>query len=154
MVSSWMQKLMLETPGLSEQKRHRAAFWQRNTLNMLSPANCFWLNPQAMVHYAKTDGESVRQGLKNFARDVEAKNIQMVEPDAFTVGKDLATIHGKVIFRNRLVELIHYAPTTDQVHKIAILIITPWSNKFYILDLTEEKSLVKHLTDHGFSVFI
>ncbi|MBK1683026.1 PHA/PHB synthase family protein [Rhodoferax fermentans] len=153
-LSSRMQKLSLEAPGLSEHERHRAAFWQRNTLNMLSPTNFFWLNPQAMAQYAKTDGESVRQGLKNFARDVEANNIQMVEPDAFTVGKDLATTLGKVIFRNRLVELIHYAPTTDQVRQMPILIVTPWINKFYILDLTEKKSLVKYLTDQGFSVFI
>ncbi|WP_180125107.1 alpha/beta hydrolase [Rhodoferax sp. BLA1] len=153
-LSSRMQKLSLEAPGLSEHERHRAAFWQRNTLNMLSPTNYFWLNPQAVAQYAKTDGESVRQGLKNFARDVEAKNIQMVESDAFVVGKDLGTTPGKVIFRNRLVELIHYAPTTDQVRSMPILIVTPWINKFYILDLTEKKSLVKYLTDQGFSVFI
>lgn len=153
-VSSRMQKLSLEAPGLSEHERHRAAFWQRNFLNMLAPNNFFWLNPQAMEQYAKTQGESLRKGLKNFARDVEAKNILMVEPDAFTVGKDLATTAGKVIFRNRLVELIHYAPTTDQVRAMPILIVTPWINKFYILDLTEKKSLVKYLTDQGFSVFI
>lgn len=153
-VSSRMQKLSLEAPGLSEHERHRAAFWQRNFLNMLAPNNFFWLNPQAMEQYAKTQGESLRKGLKNFARDVEAKNILMVEPDAFTVGKDLGTTPGKVIFRNRLVELIHYAPTTDQVRAMPILIVTPWINKFYILDLTEKKSLVKYLTDQGFSVFI
>jgi len=153
-ISSRMQKLSLETPGLSENERHRAAFWQRLFLNMLAPTNCFWLNPQAIERYAKTNGDSVSQGLRNFVRDVEAKNIQMVEPDAFVVGKDLGTTPGKVIFRNRLVELIHYAPTTDQVRKMPILIITPWINKFYILDLTEKKSLVKYLTDQGFSVFI
>jgi len=153
-VSSRMQKLSLETPGLSEHERHRAAFWQRIFLNMLAPTNCFWLNPQAIERCAQTNGDSVSQGLKNFARDVAAKNIQMVEPDAFVVGKDLGTTPGKVIFRNRLVELIHYAPTTDQVRQMPILIVTPWINKFYILDLTEKKSLVKYLTDQGFSVFI
>lgn len=153
-MSSRLQKLSYEAPGMSEHERHRAAFWQRNYLNMLSPDNFFWLNPKAMDRYAKTQGESLRLGLKNFARDVEAKNIQMVEPDAFVVGKDLATTAGKVIFRNRLVELIHYAPTTDKVREMPILIVTPWINKFYILDLTEKKSLVKHLTDQGFSVFI
>jgi len=153
-VSSRLQKLSLEAPGLSEHERHRAAFWQRNYINMLAPNNFFWLNPQAMDQYAKTKGESVRKGLKNFARDVEAKNIQMVESDAFVVGKDLATTLGKVIFRNRLVELIHYAPTTDKVRQMPILIVTPWINKFYILDLTEKKSMVKYLTDQGFAVFI
>ena len=96
----------------------------------------------------------MKAGWENFQRDALAKNIQMVEPDAFTVGKDLAVTPGKVVFRNRLVELIHYAPTTEQVRATPIVIITPWINKFYILDLTAKKSMVKYLTDQGFSVFI
>jgi polyhydroxyalkanoate synthase len=153
-LSSRLQKLTLETPGLSGHERQRAAFWQRNWLNMLAPNNFFWLNPQAMARAVQTHGQSVGKGLKNFARDVDAKNIQMVEPDAFLVGKDLATTPGKVVFRNRMVELIHYAPTTEQVRQTPLLIIMPWINKFYILDLTAKKSMVKHLTDQGFSVFI
>lgn len=152
--SNRLQKICLETPGLSGHARRRAAFWQRTWLNMMSPTNFFWLNPQAMARCIKTNGGSVQQGYQNFIRDAAAKNIQMVEPDAFTVGKDLATTPGKVIFRNRLVELIHYAPSTKQVRTMPILIITPWINKFYILDLTAQKSMVKHLTDQGFSVFI
>ncbi|HEY8905824.1 MAG TPA: alpha/beta fold hydrolase [Rhodoferax sp.] len=153
-ITSRLQKLSLEAPGLSDHEHHRAAFWQRNFLNMLSPTNYFWLNPHAIDQFSKTQGESVRQGLKNFVRDVEAKNIQMVESDAFKVGKDLGTTPGKVVFRNRMVELIHYAPTTDKVRKMPLLIVTPWINKFYILDLTPKKSLIKYLTDQGFSVFI
>jgi polyhydroxyalkanoate synthase len=149
-----LQQICLETPGLSGHERQRAAFWQRNWLNLMSPTNFFWLNPQAMARCVETKGGSVQEGLKNFMRDVADKNIKMVEPDAYVVGKDLATTAGKVIFRNRLVELIHYAPTTQQVRAIPILIITPWINKFYILDLTSQKSMVKHLTDQGFSVFI
>jgi polyhydroxyalkanoate synthase len=87
-------------------------------------------------------------------RDMDAKNILMVEPDAFVVGKDLGTTPGKVVFRNRLLELIHYTPTTTEVRAMPILIVTPWINKYYILDLTAQKSMVKHLTDQGFSVFI
>jgi hypothetical protein len=101
-----------------------------------------------------TSGASLATGFQNFMRDVKAKNIQMVEPDAFVVGKDLATTPGKVVFRNRLVELIHYAPTTEKVRATPIVIVTPWINKFYILDLNAKKSLVKYLTDQGFSVFI
>ena len=149
-----LQQISLETPGLSGHARRRAAFWQRNWLNAMSPTNFFWLNPQAMARAVETKGGSLQEGLNNFLRDVAAKNIQMVEPDAFVVGKDLATTPGKVIFRNRLVELIHYAPTTKEVRAMPILIITPWINKFYILDLTAQKSMVKHLTDQGFSVFI
>jgi len=153
-VTHRMQDLALKTPGMSEHDRHTVAFWQRNWLNMMAPTNQFWLNPQAMERFIQTGGESVTRGLKNFVRDAKAQNIQMVDPEAFKVGKDLGTTAGKVIFRNRMVELIHYAPTTDKVHQMPLLIITPWINKYYILDLTEKKSLVKHLTDQGYSVFI
>jgi len=149
-----LQDMYFETPGLSDKERRRAAFWLREWLNMVAPTNYFWLNPVAMRRFVETNGESLRQGWENLQRDVKAKNILMVEPDAFTVGKDLATTPGKVVFRNRLVELIHYAPTTDKVRATPIVITTPWINKFYILDLTAKKSMVKHLTDKGFSVFI
>jgi len=149
-----LEDMYFETPGLSDKERRRSAFWLRNWLNMVAPTNFFWLNPVAMRRFVETNGESLRQGWENFQRDAEAKNIQMVEPDAFTVGEDLATTPGKVIFRNRLVELIHYTPTTEKVREMPIVIITPWINKFYILDLTARKSMVKYLTDQGFSVFI
>ncbi|HLO64143.1 MAG TPA: alpha/beta fold hydrolase [Azonexus sp.] len=149
-----LEDMFFETPGLSDRERRRAAFWLRKWLNMVAPTNFFWLNPVAMERFVETNGESLRQGWGNFLRDLKAKNILMVEPDAFTVGEDLATTPGKVVFRNRLVELIHYAPTTDKVRAMPIVIITPWINKFYILDLTAKKSMVKHLTDQGFSVFI
>jgi len=149
-----LQDMYFETPGLSDKERRRAAFWSRKWLNMVAPTNFFWTNPVALERAVATQGESLRRGWANFQRDVAAKNIQMVEPDAFTVGKDLATTPGKVVFRNRLVELIHYTPTTEKVRAMPIVIVTPWINKFYILDLNPKKSLVKYLTDQGFSVFI
>ncbi len=149
-----LEDMLFETPGLSYKERRRSAFWLRNWLNMVAPPNFFWLNPAAMQRFVETKGESLKLGWANFLRDAEAKNILMVEPDAFDVGKDLATTPGKVVFRNRLFELIHYAPTTEKVRAMPIVITTPWINKFYILDLTARKSMVKHLTDQGFSVFI
>ncbi len=149
-----LEDMFFETPGLSDKERRRSAFWLRNWLNMVAPTNFFWLNPVAMRRFVETNGESLRQGWEHFQRDLKAKNILMVEPDAFTVGEDLASTPGKVVFRNRLVELIHYEPTTAKVRAMPIVIITPWINKFYILDLTARKSMVKHLTDQGFSVFI
>ena len=148
------EDMLFETPGLSDKERRRSAFWLRNWLNMVAPTNFFWLNPVAMKRFVETSGGSLKQGWENFQRDVKAKNILMVEPDAFKIGEDLATTPGKVVFRNRLVELIHYAPTTEKVRAMPIVIITPWINKFYILDLTARKSMVKYLTDQGFSVFI
>jgi polyhydroxyalkanoate synthase subunit PhaC len=149
-----LQDMYFETPGLSDKERRRAAFWSRKWLNMVAPTNFFWLNPVVMERFIRTRGQSAVRGFQNFQRDLKAKNIQMVEPDAFIVGKDLATTAGKVVFRNRLVELIHYAPTTEKVRATPIVIVTPWINKFYILDLTAKKSMVKYLTDQGFSVFI
>jgi len=110
-----LEDMLFETPGLADKERRRSAFWLRNWLNMVAPTNFFWLNPVAMQRFAETNGESLRQGWENFQRDVKARNILMVEQDAFKVGEDLATTPGQVIFRNRLVELIHYAPTTEQV---------------------------------------
>jgi len=149
-----LEDMLFETPGLSDKERRRAAFWVRKWLNAMAPTNFFLSNPLAMRRFIDSNGESLKKGLHNLLRDIRAKTIRMVEADAFTVGVDLATTPGQVVFRNRLVELIHYTPTTAQVHATPIVIITPWINKFYILDLTPAKSMVKYLTDRGFSVFI
>ncbi len=143
-----------ETPGLSERESRRSGFWLRKWMNAVAPTNFFWLNPVAMRRCVESHGESLVKGFKNFVRDAKAKNIRMVDENDFKVGQNLATTPGSVVHRNRLVELIHYAPTTDKVHATPIVIITPWINKFYILDLTPQKSLVKYLTDQGFSVII
>lgn len=149
-----LEDMFYETPSLSEKERRRAAFWLRNWLNAVAPTNFFWANPVAMRKFVESNGQSLSQGFEYFLRDVKAKNILMVEPDAFTVGVNLATTPGKVVARNRLVEVIRYTPTTEKVKKTPIVIITPWINKFYILDLNPKKSLVKYLTDQGFTVFI
>ncbi len=149
-----LEDMCYETPGLSDKERRRAAFWFRKWLNAMAPTNFFWTNPVAMRKFVESKGESLHKGVKHLMRDVQDKNVRMVEADAFQVGVDLATTPGRVVFRNRLVELIHYAPTTEKVHKTPLLIITPWINKYYILDLTPKKSLVRWLTDQGFSVFI
>lgn len=148
------EDLLFTTPGLSEAQRRRAAFWARQWLNAMAPTNFFFSNPIAMRKYLATHGDSLTKGLQNLLRDIEAKNIRMVPADAFRVGVDLASTPGRVVLRNRLLELIHYTPSTAQVHQTPILIITPWINKFYVLDLTPEKSMVKFLADQGYSVFI
>ena len=149
-----LEDMLFETPGVSEKERRRAAFWVRKWLNAMAPTNFFFSNPLAMRRFSQTNGDSLKKGMRSLLRDVQDKTIRMVEPDAFVVGRDLATTPGHVVYRNRLVELIHYTPTTETVQATPIVIITPWINKFYILDLTPAKSMVKYLTDHGFSVFI
>jgi polyhydroxyalkanoate synthase len=149
-----LEDMLYETPGLSDKERRRAAFWLREWLNAMAPTNFLATNPVAQRKLLETKGQSLVQGVQNLLRDAKAKNVQMIERDAFKVGVDLATTPGHVVLRNRLVEVLHYTPTTAKVHQTPIVIVTAWINKFYVLDMTAQKSLVKHLTDQGYSVFI
>ncbi|MCC2096246.1 MAG: alpha/beta fold hydrolase, partial [Hyphomicrobiales bacterium] len=99
-------------------------------------------------------GHSLWQGWQNMLADLQAGNVRMTDPDGFRVGEDLATTPGAVIFRNRLLEVIHYAPTRPQVHAEPVVIVTPWINKFYVLDLNPEKSFVRFCVENGLTVFL
>lgn len=149
-----LEDMLYETPGLSDKERRRAAFWLREWLNAMAPTNFLATNPVAQRKLMETKGQSLVQGVQNLLRDVKAKNVQMIERDAFKVGVDLATTPGRVVLRNRLMEVLHYTPTTAKVHQTPVVIVTAWINKFYVLDMTAQKSLVRHLTDQGYSVFI
>ena len=149
-----LRTLYNSAPGLSRHEQERAYFWVHNWLNAIAPGNFLLTNPTALRRAQETGGQSLLDGWNHFTRDLLARNILMVEQDAFEVGRDLGTTPGQVMFRNQLLELIHYAPVTEQVRAMPIVICTPWINKFYILDLTAKKSLVKYLTEQGFSVFI
>jgi polyhydroxyalkanoate synthase len=149
-----LEDMLYDTPGLSDKERRRAAFWLREWLNAMAPTNFLATNPVAQRKLVESKGQSLVQGVQNLLRDAKAKNVQMVERDAFKVGVDLATTPGHVVLRNRLVEVLHYTPTTAKVHQTPIVLVTAWINKFYVLDMTAHKSLVKYLTDQGYSVFI
>lgn len=149
-----MQDMLYETPGLSQTERRRAAFWWRNWLNAVAPTNFLITNPVAMRLAVETRGESLSKGFHNFLADLEAGNIRMTDPEDFKVGENLAVTPGKVVFRNRLLEVLHYTPVASKVHRTPIVIVTPWINKFYILDLTPRKSMIRYLLEQGFDVFI
>ncbi|MDO8347753.1 MAG: alpha/beta fold hydrolase [Rugosibacter sp.] len=149
-----MQCMLYETPGLSSLERRRAAFWWRKWLNAVAPTNFLLTNPVALKLALETRGESLLKGLNNFIADLQAGDIQMTRPDDFSVGGNLATTPGKVVFRNHLLEVIHYTPTQGKIHETPIVIITPWINKFYVLDLDAKKSMVRFLVDQGFDVYI
>ncbi len=149
-----IQDMLYETPGLSSRERRRAAFWWRKWLNAIAPTNFLLTNPVALRKAVETNGESLIRGWRNFLDDLRAGDIRMTRPDDFKVGVNLATTPGKVILRNRLLEVIHYAPTAKATYRTPILIVTPWINKFYVLDLTPKKSLVRFLLDQGFDVYI
>lgn len=149
-----VQNMIYDTPGLSTKEKRKAAFWWRKWLNAMAPTNFFATNPVAQRLAMDSRGESLIRGMRNFLQDIEAGTVRMTSPDDFQVGKNLATTPGKVVFRNRLLEVIHYAPTQAKVHSVPLVIVTPWINKFYVLDLNPKKSMVKYLLDQGLDVFI
>ena len=149
-----MQDMLYDTPGLDGKERRRAAFWWRKWLNAVAPTNFLFTNPIAIRKMIDTRGESLYKGFQNFLADFHAGMVRMTDPDDFHVGENLATTPGAVVFRNRLLEVIHYTPTQAKVHAEPVVIITPWINKFYILDLVPKKSMVCYLLDQGLDVFI
>ncbi|MBU3910395.1 MAG: alpha/beta fold hydrolase [Gammaproteobacteria bacterium] len=149
-----IQGMLYQSPGLSSRDRRRAAFWWREWLNAMAPTNFLLSNPVALQKAVETNGESLLRGMRIFLDDAQAGNIRMTRPDDFKVGINLATTPGKVVLQNRLLEVIHYAPSATQTYRTPLLIVTPWINKYYILDLTPKKSLVRFLLDQGFDVYI
>lgn len=149
-----VQDALFQTPGLSPKERRRAAFWWRKWLNAVAPTNFLLTNPVALRKAAETKGESLKRGFELFVEDMRAGTVRMTDPEDFHVGRNLATTPGAVVFRNRMMELVHYAPTARKVRPVPVVIFTPWINKFYVLDLAPKKSMVKHLLDKGFDVYI
>lgn len=150
----WLQDALYATPDLTEKERSLSAFWLRQWLNAVAPTNYLWLNPKAMDKARETQGESLMQGLRNFLRDMEHGDIAMTDRDAFKVGENLATTPGAVVYRGPLLEVLHYQASTKTVHAVPIVLVSPWINKYYVLDLDQKKSLVRYLVDQGFSVFV
>ncbi len=144
--------------GLDERERRRLAFFSRQIMSMFNPANFLATNPEALARAAETGGESLLRGLENLVRDLEANDGELVvtlaDRNAFRVGGNLAVTEGEVVFRNRLLELIQYAPATETVHRVPLVIFPPWINKFYILDLRAQNSLVKWLVERGYTLFM
>ncbi|THB68163.1 MAG: class I poly(R)-hydroxyalkanoic acid synthase [Gammaproteobacteria bacterium] len=152
--SHFIEEMFDETPDLDKHTKRKASFWINQFFNAISPSNNFWTNPEAINRCVETNGMSVIEGLKLFSEDMKGNDISMVDKSAFEVGRNLATTPGKVIYRCDLFELIQYEPTTKDVSKTPILIVPPWINKFYVMDLNEKKSMMRYLVSQGFSVFL
>ena len=124
----------------------------------MAPSNIIANHPEVLQATIETGGENLLKGLKNLVQDLERGRgqltITMTEPNAFRVGENLATTKGKVIFQNELMQLIQYAPSTSEVKRRPLLIIPPWINKFYILDLRPKNSFIKWAVDQGHTVFV
>lgn len=142
------------TPEVPEKDKHKAAFWTRQALNALAPGNFLWSNPEALNRLISTGGQSLLEGYRQLLADLRKGDIGMVDETAYKLGKDIANTPGEVVFRNELMEVIQYAPATGEVYKIPIVIIAPWINKYYIMDIAPDKSLIRYLVGKGFTVFV
>jgi len=144
--------------GLDPRERKRLEYFADQIINMMSPANFLGSNPDALEKAVATGGQSLVDGLENFVRDLEENEgeliVTLADRDAFVVGQNLGTTPGAVVWRNRLFELIQYAPATETVHEIPLVIFPPWINKFYILDLKPQNSLIRWLVEQGHTVFV
>ncbi|MEP5729139.1 MAG: class I poly(R)-hydroxyalkanoic acid synthase [Sulfitobacter sp.] len=143
---------------MTPHEKQRLVYFSRQIIDMLSPTNFLATNPDALQRAVETEGESLIKGLENLIGDLEANDgeliVRLADESAFELGQNIATSPGKVVFRNRMFELIQYSPTTKKVHKTPLLVFPPWINKFYILDLKAQNSLVKWAVDQGYTLFM
>jgi polyhydroxyalkanoate synthase len=152
----WWHNATTGVRGLSKQHENMVAFAARQLLDMVSPSNFLPTNPEVLHQTLRAGGSNLLRGWQNFMQDWERAMAgkKPVGAEDFVVGRDVAVTPGKVVYRNRLIELIQYAPTTEKVRPEPVLIVPAWIMKYYILDLSPHNSLVKYLTEQGFTVFM
>ncbi len=155
MLQSMVNALEFNDPKAAEQVK----FYTRQYISSVSPTNYVLTNPEVCREILESKGQNLVKGMENFMRDLEkspaeAFSITQTDADAFTLGENLATTAGKVVYQNDLMQLIHFAPDTKEVYARPVLMTPPYINKYYILDLDEKKSLVRWLTQQGYSVFM
>ncbi|WP_299875522.1 alpha/beta hydrolase [uncultured Cocleimonas sp.] len=153
MTSQMIQKTA-QNANLDPQKQKKLEFYTQQYIDALSPSNFFATNPEAIQNAIDTKGQSLMDGMQNLKKDMDKGRISMTDETAFTLGENIATTEGSVIFQNELMQLIQYSPATDTVAERPILIIPPCINKFYILDLQPHNSFVKYAVDQGNTVFL
>lgn len=140
--------------GLDPKQKEQMRFAARGFIDAVSPSNFPATNPEVIEKVIETKGESLIKGLGHMMSDLSKGQLTQVDPDAFELGRNLATTPGKVVKRTDLYELIQYIPTTDSVYKTPLIIFPPWINRYYILDLTPEKSFIRWAVEQGLTVFV
>jgi len=153
LASDWLLQ-QGEATDLEPAEQRRIAFHLRQFVDAMSPSLLLISNPVALRRAMETGGASVADGARNLLNDLQVGRLSMVDASAFRPGRNLALSPGKVVHRNKLIELIQYAPASDKVHATPLLIIPPWINKYYIRDLQPKNSMVRYLTEQGFTVFM
>jgi poly[(R)-3-hydroxyalkanoate] polymerase subunit PhaC len=158
LTTHWGERLVKDATGVDEKTRAKAAFYVKQIANAISPSNFVITNPELLRETLASNAENLVRGMHMLGEDIKAGhgNLKIRQSDSsiFEVGRTLAVTPGKVVFQNDLMQLIQYTPATEQVLKIPLLIVPPWINKFYILDLTPEKSFIKWCVDNGLTVFV
>ena len=153
-----IQDAVSSVSDMDEKEKQRLTYFSEQIINMMAPTNFLGTNPDALEKAIETQGQSLVDGLENLVADLEANNgelvVRLADEKAFELGGNIATSSGDVVYRNRMMELIQYKPTTEKVHDIPLVIFPPWINKFYILDLKAQNSLIKWITDQGYTLFV
>ena len=156
--SKYLLQVASQKDGLNDKTQQKLAFYTRQFVEMMAPSNFLATNPEVLRLTLETRGENLLRGLKNMLEDLDRGKgrlaIRMTDLEAFEVGKNIATTPGKVVLQTDLMQLIQYTPSTEQVHRRPLMIIPPWINKFYILDLQPKNSFIKYCVDQGFTVFV
>ena len=158
LTTQWAQDLVKNAEGLDSHTRKKAEFYVQQITNALAPSNFVLTNPEVLRETLASNGDNLVRGMKMLAEDIEAGGgtlrIRQSDPANLVVGVNMATTPGKVIYQNDLMQLIQYTPETENVLRTPLLIVPPWINKFYILDLKPEKSFIKWCVDQGVTVFV
>jgi polyhydroxyalkanoate synthase len=158
LTTKWANDLVRDAEGLDAHTRKKAEFYVTQITNAIAPSNFVMTNPEVFRETLSSNADNLARGMKMLAEDIEAGNgvlrIRQSDSANLAVGVNMATTPGKVIYQNDLMQLIQYSPTTENVLRTPLLIVPPWINKFYILDLKPEKSYIKWCVDQGITVFV
>ena len=158
LTADWIQSTVADVDGLDKRTARKVAFYTRQYVNAMAPSNFVATNPAVLRETLESKGNNLITGLENLLADLERGEgrlrISMTDERAFELGRNVAVTPGKVIFQNDLMQLIQYAPSTEQVSRRPLLIVPPWINKFYVLDLQPQNSFIKWIVDQGHTVFV
>jgi polyhydroxyalkanoate synthase len=158
LTTDWAERMVREAEGIDEHTRRKAEFYVKQISNAVSPSNFVLTNPELFRETLGSSGENLVRGMQMLTEDIEAGKgdlrIRQSDSSTFEVGKNLATTPGKVVFENDLIQVLQYAPVTEKVLAVPLVIVPPWINKFYVLDLTTEKSMIKWAVEQGITVFV